>query len=392
MAHALADGLLVFLAPDIENGQRSFANELRRHAYASAPNVFRLLDFEDDSAFLEPSAFADAARDASSNSTLASVYAGAIDPRRRPRKFTVEADEHGRVFLPRLGFLVGLKPTEAINVVRDTSSVGYSALGAQAVQLTDWRVCDPQPFLLPYPIPALERAGDAGDSLVGVEDAAQRHRNTLVAAFQRIRDDWPALAAAISRVTRYIVLFDDPAKNSFAKTSAHGVAFLNVALGRSESFFVEDLTHQCGHILFTAAWEGAEPFLSTAPNAHIGELTGQGDHRTLEVALHGMVTQTLMVSALDCLLSSGSDEIINEATGRLLFALMRVGLDLRNLSALPVYTDHGIALMRELLTCYATAAKQYGPELLATDFFEQPYNFDYGVYRSRNPNRLSGIL
>jgi hypothetical protein len=383
------DQLLAVLAPWMRRGQLELAHALRLILAADAPDVLALLDVADHSVFLEPTAAAYAARGSTSVADLTLAYAGAIDPDHRPERFVVNADGAARVFLPRLGYLAGGNRYASFEIHRDQrSAVGYSRTDASATatSLADWHLGDTPLTLLPYPVRALEVAVDAaGCELRGMTEAAQAHRDAVTTALRGIADTWPALGDAIEQVVRHVVLFDDPTRNSFATPSAHGIAFLNVASGTSVSFFVEDIAHQCGHAIFTAAWNGAEPLLTTPPTTGLSELTGRDDHRTLEVTLHGMVTQALMVGALARMLLSDRYAEQHETTGRLLFALLRLGVDLRAIAALDIYTDAGMTLLRELIATYQSAAERHGASLLAADFSDQPYNFDYTVYRAHNP-------
>ncbi|HEX8207052.1 MAG TPA: hypothetical protein VF587_13410 [Solirubrobacteraceae bacterium] len=223
-----------------------------------------------------------------------------------------------------------------------------------------------------------------GRGLLDVEAASEAHAEALSAGLGLIEEAWPALGEAIGRSVRHVVLFRDPARNSFATPAAHGIAFINTALGTSDVFFVEDLAHQGGHVLFEAAWEGAPALVSVAPEASVGELAGSDDARSLEVAVHGMVTLTLMIGALRRVLASDAAVDRDEATGRLLFALVRLGTDLRALAGLPVYAEAGVAVMREVVGAYMEAARAYGELVVAADFTGQPYNFDLALFRRRN--------
>lgn len=381
-----ADELVAILEPWARAGQHALAAELRQVVETQAGGVARKLRPGDDEQLLEPVAFAAAARGSASEDEFELAYVGALPPRERPVELTVRADGEGRAFLPGLGFLTSLRPSAPARLTLDASSpVSYSAPGANATSLIEWRVRAAGPFLLRYPVPDLERAGASQPgALPGVEESTLASRATLTASFQRLDAVWPRLSSLIGLVTRYIVIFHGSGQNSFAKTSAHGVAFLNAALGGSEAFFIEDLAHQCGHIIFTAVWHGAEPLLSVPSDTGVDTLTGRPDHRTLEVALHGMVTQSLMVAALDKILASGADIDRDETSGRLFFALMRLGLDLRLLAPHQVFTDPGAALLRSLLGCYAVTAGEHREALLRADFSGQLYNFDYELYRARN--------
>lgn len=381
------DRLLQLLAPEVERGQLAFANALRRYVHEVAPEVFVLLDFQDDDAFLEPMAFALASGDESSSADVALAYAAAISPDQRP-ELEVLSDDAGRVFIPGLGYLSGHPARSVVRLVPSPSApLGYASLGSEGVAtaLSEWLIGYSRPSLLAYPIPMLsEKVADVGGRLTGVEHAAKANRDIIRGALASLACAWPSLAEMFQQIVRHIVLFEDPEQNSFAMTAAHGIAFVNVHFGRSEAYFAEDLAHQCGHILFTAACEGAEPLLTVAPETPVDELIGREDHRTLEVALHGMITQALMVGVLDRLVRSDADIDPDEATARLLFALVRLGLDLRVLSGLDAYSDVGAALLRELIASYTETAERYRGALAAVDFGDQPYNFDYGVYLARN--------
>ena len=382
------DRLLGLIEPSVQSGQLAFANALRRTLRADAPETFRLIELEADDAYLQPTAFAYMAAAEPWPGELPLIYSSAVAPNMRPPALEARSDALGRVFLAGLGYLSGLPASSRVELIRDAQSpVGYSPLNArtQATTLKKWCIGARQPTVLPYPIQALEEVVvRAGGRLSGIEEASQEHCRTLATALRHIRDCWPVLGGAIEGVVRHIVLFDEPGRNSFALRAAHGVAFVNVALGTGELFFVEELAHQGGHVLFTASWEGGKPLLTVPANSPISELADIDDHRTMEVALHGMFTQTLMVGVLDRLLACDALVDRHEAAGRVALALVRLGLDLRVLASLPVYSDAGMELLRELIATYMTAAERHRRLLMAVDLTEQPYNFDYSIYLARN--------
>jgi len=369
--------------PGVERGQLEFGRALREHALRIGPDTYALLD---DDAFLEPMGFVQRASGSTFRGDLASVYAGAFPAEKRPA-LNVMTDDSGRIFLPGLGYLTELPRQTAVTLTprTDEQGIGYRASASQGrvVGLRDWRVGESSVTLLPFPVSALDRqVASEGAQLSGIERSSIDHRETLSRGMRLLVSAWPDLAFGIERVVRYIVLFDDPDCNSFALPSAHGIVFLNSSWGESDAYFIEDLAHQGGHVLFSAAWAGFEPLLNVPPETPVERLSGQADHRTLEVALHGMVTQALMAAVLDrvSLYRGNADERL----GRLYFALVRLGLDLRALAGLEVYTQPGIAILRELVATYSDIASRHREEILAADFSNQPYNFDYDAYRDRN--------
>jgi hypothetical protein len=381
--------LVALVAEWVGRGQLAFANELRRVLHADAPELFSRLDFDNDGAFLEPTACAyAAARSARRISPeLVWLHATPADSRRAP--IEAETDREGRLFLPAIGYLSELPASARVVLTPDRMSpVGYRARGcrSKATSLAEWSLGNGRPTLLPFPVAAFEVATAADcNPLPHVYQCALTHRSALRTACSTLERCSPALASVIAEVVRYVVLFDDPTRNSFATPAVHGAVFLNVALGDSEAFFVEDLAHQGGHVILTAALAGAaSPFIVPAESS-VAELLGREDHRTLGVALHGMFTQALMVAALDRLIEDGLAVDRCETTGRLAFALVRLGLDLRTLAGLPIYSQTGSALVRELISIYTDVAGRYREVVLSSDFADQPYNFDYQRYISRNP-------
>src|SRR2546426_2901954 len=101
----------------------------------------------------------------------------------------------------------------------------------------------------------------------------------------------PALFDALHAVTRRIFLYNAELPTSFATMSAHGVAFLNVKDDNDEVFFVDDLAHQCGHVLFNALTQEKERFLARPADTPMRDFChDQEDPRTLYSALHGLFT------------------------------------------------------------------------------------------------------
>jgi hypothetical protein len=105
-----------------------------------------------------------------------------------------------------------------------------------------------------------------------------------------------------------------------------------------------------------------------------------------------MFTQALMVDALDRLLQFDVGDDTHEAEGRLAFALMRLGLDLRTYSKVDVYSKAGAALLRALVCVYVHVARRRRNLCERADFADQPYNFDYERYTHHNGQVSSNVV
>jgi hypothetical protein len=183
----------------------------------------------------------------------------------------------------------------------------------------------------------------------------------------------------------YIWPFHQSELNSFASKLAPGVLFLNLAVGPSFAGFIEDIVHQATHVAFHSGWHYAQPIQPGLEDSHLQDWTADPDHRTLEDAIHGMVTLALIIGILNRV-SARADygEHKHEIEARVLYALVKLGLDVHRLPQLPVFTENGKALLHELCTLYDESLPLYKKALQTVDFSEQTYNFDYAIYRRYN--------
>lgn len=101
----------------------------------------------------------------------------------------------------------------------------------------------------------------------------------------------PAYHAALIQSLRAVLLFRHPTAESFAALGMHGMIFLNVPETAGADYFVEELVHQGGHVLFSEATLSRGDFLRVDPDAPLSELLGQDDPRDVYGAFHGLFTE-----------------------------------------------------------------------------------------------------
>lgn len=348
----------------------------------------------DDRARLEPLGFARLSLDQRPGDDLSGIYAGYLDGPERPRRIRVLTDAFGQAVVPPRAILAGLPPRTEIVLVRDDTDAGYRPLaplpsmrhGAhRAMARTAHTLPASDAVVLPVSSPYFARLGlplGPAPLRAGAHDPAVAALGRAMTALQR---GWPGGHAAIAGVLRHVCLFDNGAQNGFATPAVHGAVFLNVALGDSVPFFVEELTHQAGHVVFTSVLRSAPPPVSVPLDTELSALATvhESDGRTVEVVLHGLVTLGLMVEALDAVHLDAPDERA-EAAARAAFALLRMSHDLVRLAELSIFTDFGAALVGTLATIHDRAFRRHRDDLRHADFSGQGYNFDFPTYRRVN--------
>lgn len=243
--------------------------------------------------------------------------------------------------------------------------------------------------LIAEPHPLLERFftdehGVAHE--VEISSTAQRCAPQIRRALELLARHAPEVHESVLIATRALLVFDAPAMNSFAAPRAHGIAFLNAALGDDEVFFIEDIAHQGGHVVFHAmTLEGA--FLCVPNDTPMAAVVGRDDLRTVLDALHGLFTEALIAIALTRCAASAewTERQRHELEGRLAMILCRYRGDLEDLAHPDLFSDAGLELLRILHSVFAGLAADHAALVQSCDFSNQQYNFDYARFRALNP-------
>jgi hypothetical protein len=386
--------LLSMLAPWVTGGQERYRTTIRRLIELTQPDLVPLLDTCAGDPYLEPHAFLHFAA-GHTGEGLGQAVLGYAARDRRGIEITVVTDHQGVAFLPPATLIrTGKSNTQLqLNWPADEDRPVVSTLGA------------PVPFTI-EPVPAI-----AGTSIVlypvrtplldtvfvdlygepvpiAIERPAQHMRMRLDHGFALLRDLHPELHRLLLSVLRLVVIFEGEGLNSFATPAAHGAVFINAALGDTEVFLLEELSHQGGHVLFSAATANAPSYFEVSPETPVATFTKhRTDDRSVYVVLHGVVTEALMAQTLDAALSKrvvcGAQ--LHELQGRLAFTLRRYAADLQTIALPGILNDRGLALLRMLLAGYLDIARSRSELVRQADFSNQAYNFSYSRYAELNP-------
>lgn len=237
--------------------------------------------------------------------------------------------------------------------------------------------------------PALQTLWPATGSPEPPLAALERYVEPLAHAFRILNHAVPQFARMIVAVTRRIVLMSDRDAHSFAADAAYGAAFFNIVDEEAnELFFIEEIAHQCGHILFSAITYEPGAFLRIPMETQLAEATDAvHDGRSLYEALHGAFTEATMALCFDaCLerrLFEGRDR--HELLGRVALILRKMNHDLLLLARPDFYTERGAAWFDTIRLLFEELCDRRWNELRGFDFAGQPYAFDYRAFAARNP-------
>jgi hypothetical protein len=388
------DTLTRQLDSDIEQGQRQFSQVLRTLVASSGCPLTALLNPHNSVVFRDPLLLAHFTAERPTI-PLEQFLFGYIDDSRKPTKIPVLADVQGIVYVPMIGYFSSDRHTARLTLSHDPVTKRYELYDG------DKRVhCVFEPPLVTkqesievcrYNNPLLELLfidKDLQPIRVDVATPTRQHIDHLSTALAIIRDYCPDYYAHLVHGIRKIVMFSHQRLNSFASLAAHGAIFLNAAEDEDEIFFLEDLAHQGGHVVFSTATFDQGGLFQGDPNMPVRTLTGDPkETRTLYVVLHGLFTEIAIISCLETYLATElpTPRQRHELEGRLAFIISRFAMDLKNVSYPGVFASRGKLLYHEFVRVFEAAYHKRRALVRQCNFSNQAYTFSYRRFAALNP-------
>lgn len=379
----------------VARGQHKLADTLRLLVLKTAPALFDQLDFDDDEIFLDPLLFA-YFTDPAPEQSLTHLLCSRILPECRPAVFRLRCDADGRVYLPGIGEWCIAGAGREVELSIDTTSASFSWQVDGRPMPVEWRT----PDLIPGTAIEVMRSShslfrrffvdEAGvPAAIETAKASADHIPHLQRACILLRQYCPDLWSAIAATTRRFVLYRSSVPNSFATLSAHGAIFCNVTTAIDEVFFLEDVAHQAGHVLFNALTLEKERFFMVDPLMPFGGDSYEAvEVRTLYAAVHGLFTYTTIGEALSACYERTAfapARKSHELLGRLGLILRKFESDLSLLDRPELYSNDGKRCWRYFTNVYRRLHNRYGAQTSLFDYSNQPYVFSYPLFAEQNP-------
>ncbi|MGC4949507.1 M20 family metallopeptidase [Streptomyces sp. DT224] len=223
-------------------------------------------------------------------------------------EFSVLTDDEGVICLPGLGQCATERRSVALPVRRMPETGALELEGGDETY-----AIEPAGFVPGTRIELAERLDpilrtfldmyiDEPEKLTVVSDGST-YLPQIGRALEVIAAVSPVYHQALIESLRAILLFQHPTAESFAALGMHGMIFLNVPDGAGAGYFVEELVHQGGHVLFSEATLNRGDFFRVDPESPLSEIIGQEDPRNVYDAFHGLFTEhmeyQIVLGALD---------------------------------------------------------------------------------------------
>ncbi|MBB5619560.1 hypothetical protein HDE69_000596 [Pedobacter cryoconitis] len=390
----------------VQSGNEMLIENIKLLLFKFDPDIFDRIDFDNDSIYQEPLLFAffnsDSQNIYSLNSILAKYYLS-NDPL---ITISIESDLHGRIYLPGLGWMITRIPNQVfvlncakgeLKLTRESIDIEFRFEPIEFIEGTRIE-------LLKYPLSLLDRFYyDPYNNIVEVEieEVSAKQNNHLKLAFDLIRQHAPQHLQLIEAVVTKCVIFnvDTALRNSFATLSAQGIGFFNSYQDTyNEVFFVDDIAHQTGHVIFNALIYEVENFIAVSPALVLDTVVlsnGSLETRDVYTIFHALYTYYATFICLDACLKVKAfiGYKKHEAMGRMAFYIRKCYSDIGLIEkpkngeypANKLFTPNGLVIYNELKSIFMEMAKEWGPQVKHFDLSNQPYNFNYSIFLASNP-------
>jgi len=392
--------------PFLEMGSSKLRQNIKILLYKKNATIFDFLDFEKEKPYTEPLLFAYFNNQGSQYQSIESVIYGYSD---KNISFELFSDESGKIYLPNVGWFLTNYKNDVFNfdklnfkLFKGNEPISFFFEKLEIIENTSIE-------LLKYPIDLLKPFyfNTENELLdVEIENITKKQIKNLTKAYQLIKENIPHQFKLIEKYAPKCVIFnvDTYQRNSFATLSAQGIGFYNAYQDDyDEVFFVDDIAHQTGHVLFNVMIYEAEQFFKISRNTILEVVTmpdgGFIENRDLHVIFHALYTYYTSFICLDACLESNvwKGKQKHEAIGRIAFYINKCYSDLllidnpinSDQKSTEYFTNDGLKIYRELKTKWNEMYKKWYEVTRCFDMSNQPYNFTYSKFLVLNPLQLN---
>ncbi len=386
-------------------GHQAFLDGLRILLYKENEGIYNILDFENNLIYSDPLFFAlfsskdkiDIEKWQCHLNALLFGYGSQLF--REKRGIEVRSDEAGRIYIPTIGWL-GTQQKEQVFAIcqKENRLFLYKGDTLEPYNLepvfvqNGIEILHHSHTLLQHVFPK-----DCMNNIV-FKGVLYRNKKHVLHTLNIFNDNVESIYALIKLVSNKFILFDsDPnIMDSFMSVGAYGAAFLNAfQKDYDEVFFLEDISHQVGHLIFEAMTYKTATFYKIDPGTYIENIWECKDTRSLRILLHAIFTYVVITDCLGTCLESkvfSNFRKQQETEGRLVFTLVKFKHDLDLLREAPladILTEEGMKICNLMSETYEKAALKHQNSLQTIRVSKQPYNFTYSIFIEENAISLN---
>lgn len=374
----------------IESNLEDIADSSRILVHRENNTLFEKLDYEDDSIFLEPSLFSYFIdREIQKDMTLDQILYGHVDKDQREDRIQVKSDSQGLIYLPNICYLATNEARKTLELLNKDGNLSLEISGKNIdfkrkpftyLNGSEIKVCYHEPAML---------TGYIGETFRNpMFETFNEFYGRLDKSFNMLAKISPLLHSLIKKTHREMYLFNGVNRESLAALSFFGAVLINTDnQDHNEVFFLEDLAHQCGHVIFYTLSLQARDYLKPEPRSPLKKFTRvDWESRDIYGTFHGLFTYTTIIDTLiRCIdLKQFKDDKLLEIYARLGFYMDKFHKDLSNLNNNEILTSKGFQFYDQFKSGYDRVYANYKDLLRKLYFTNQKYIFDFKIFQDDN--------
>ena len=370
----------------LDENQIRLSDALLSKMYATSPQVFDWLDFNNGQVFFEPTLFHIFFDEHSPKTiTLEQAVVGYNNGINIPKSIRVGSNYEGMIYLPKMGYI----KTDNVSKEIEVSSNSLFTIDKKNKSELELEIPN-TPIKIYRHIPDIVVALEKGKLIEPASLTLNSYEGTIKNAVQIMKNNIDDLFHIVEKVTQNLSIFNSNTQNSFAAINQHGTAFINVEdRKQNEVFFIEEIAHQCGHIIFNALTLDSEKYIAMPKTIELRTIIPNSqDKRSIYSAFHGLFTYTCILHSLDrCLdkkIFASQSLLEQDIYARIGFYLDKFISDLLNLNNKSFFTKEGWIFLEEFASGYKKINRKYDAVVKYFDYTNQNYNFDFRKFQLIN--------
>jgi hypothetical protein len=396
------NNIYTLIKPLLEQANLKTVECVKILLYKNDDMVFEKVNFDDDKTYQDPLFYAYFNNKNEKITDLNQIlfgYKKVFD-----KNIAFNTDEFGRIYVPNFGWLITNLENKQVRFSRNTNELFYGEIKIEFTLENIEYIENTSIEILKYQIPLLRQCYFNVDSEkidVEIEKITTKQRANLNEAYGLIKKYVPSQFELIETYAPKCVIFnvDTFQRNSFATKQAHGIGFFNSYQDDyNVVFFVDDIAHQTGHVIFNTLLFDTSEYFNVDKNTVLEVINmPNGDfieNRDLYVIFHALYTYYTSFLCLDsCISNNAFDKIKRqEAMGRIAFYINKCYSDLLLIDnplsnqerSIELFSDLGQHIYNEIKNKWQEMYNKYYDDVKGFDMSNQPYNFTYKNFKELN--------
>lgn len=373
------------------SGQNNEINIIKALIYKKHKTIFNKIDFDNNYAFSEPYIFGYFTIrniEIPIEQLMYGYYKHNTDT-----SLTIKTDKNGMFYIPNIGLFKTNSKTSKKQITTKNLTSSLNTPKEDIILLNEnthikYTQCEPMQHIDEIMMHFI-KGGTKKESYVNYLKKNNTYSKHATLALQTIINNSNSFYKYLKPALRRIVFFSSDTMNSFSNISLHGTIFVNMSQGQGEIYLLEDITHQCAHVIFDSITFNKNKFINIDHETPLNTYNGDAnDKRSIYTTYHALYTYYCITQIFDdCITNNiytGSCSL--ELHGRLSYVLKKYTKDIENLDHIDIFTELGWGMYKEFRDHLATMLNKYQHLVSELNHNNQPYVFSLKNFIEINRN------